>query len=159
MRREYKRAWSWTVEGRGGAKGRGDARQGEEEETCLLVRKKEESGASTCIFHSFAILSIRGGIRSGEKSKKGRKKKKKGKKEVVERRDGGPSSSTTILLFSPQYEWPPFQQLTTWKLDHLPAHFCEPLFFRNAGPTIVFPPFRHYVHPASVPFLQSGRVI
>lgn len=80
MRREYKRAWSWTVEGRGGAKGRGDARQGEEEETCLLVRKKEESGASTCIFHSFAILSIRGGIRSGEKSKKGRKKKKEGKK-------------------------------------------------------------------------------
>lgn len=142
-RQEYKRARDEGERG-GGARRR-----------CLLVRRKEESGASTCIFHSFAILSIEEYVE--ERRERGRE------------RGSGPSSSTTPFSSSIATERmlasflsSRFQkELTTWKLKPLPLpaltfvrHFSSGTLARQS-----YSPFRHYVHPASVPFLQSGRVI
>lgn len=133
---------------------KGEGRRGEGRR-CLLVRRKKESGASTCIFHSFAILSIEEYVE--ERRERGRE------------RGSGPSSSTTPFSSSIATERmlasflsSRFQkELTTWKLKPLPLpaltfvrHFSSGTLARQS-----YSPFRHYVHPASVPFLQSGRVI
>lgn len=102
----------------------------------MLVRRKEESGASTCIFHSFAILSIEEYVE--ERRERGRE------------RGSGPSSSTTPFSSSIATERmlasflsSRFQEGTHDLEAQTPApprsYFCKALFFRNAGPTIVFP--------------------
>lgn len=123
-RQEYKRARDEGERG-GGARRRR-----------LLVRRKEESGASTCIFHSFAILSIEEYVE--ERRERGRE------------RGSGPSSSTTPFSSSIATERmlasflsSRFQEGTHDLEAQTPApprsYFCKALFFRNAGPTIVFP--------------------
>lgn len=145
----------------------GDARRG----TCLLVRRKEESWASTCIFHSFAILSMRREEYVVWREIEGGKKKEK------ERGSGREArwkwtfviDDDVVLLFSPsQYECSlPFVYRPASRRNSRPgsSNPCPPAltFVRHfSSGTLArqsYSPFRHYVHPASVPFLQSGRVI
>lgn len=115
------------------------------------VRECDQCEISTCVFHSFAILSVHS---------------------TLERQVSltPPSSTRPFLRLYPVRDERTLspsllETVTPWLMGSEPGPplpplstllFCKVLFFRNAGPTIVFP--RVFAHPYRR-FLQSGRVI
>lgn len=175
MCREYKRGRrtrsrrSRAVGGRnGGARGRRREYRIEREserKTYLFVeggsvRGCDQCEVSTCVFHSFAILSVHSALeRQGllltpPSSTRPFLRRRVGYIPLETRentlsfssRDGHAAAAYGLGSWDPP---PP---------TSLPALlFCKVLFFRNAGPTIVFPRCA-LAHPYRR-FLQSGRVI
>lgn len=119
----------------------------------MFARSKEGRILGIYMYFPFVCdpLDAEGGIRSvegnrrREKEGKGKRKWSRGAMEVDlrhRRRRRSPLLSVAVRMLASFRLSSQFQkELTTWKLEPLPSrsYFCKALFFRNAGPTIVFP--------------------
>lgn len=145
--RNTKGRGSWGVEGQ---RGEGRRRCTERD---VFARSKEGRILGIYMYFPFVCdpLDAGGGIRSvegnrrREKEEKGKRKWSRGAMEVDlrhRRRRRSPLLSVAVRMLASFRLSSRFQkELTTWKLEPLPSrsYFCKALFFRNAGPTIVFP--------------------
>lgn len=119
---------------------RGRERSKEEASERRIVRQgrnvRPAREVSTCVFHSFAIFWVRSSVFLVRSRSSAR---------LFLRRRVGYSRVTPVPRSSDTVTLPPRAR----KLDPTARLFCKVLFFRNAGPTIVFP--RRAPAPPSFP--------